>query len=232
MDSAKVKRLEDTVYEVLREQIVSGTRDGQVLIESSLALELGVSRTPVGSALIMLRERGLVAQRGARLVVPTRTLKDLTDLYECRLVMDALAAKLAALRITDTQVAALEAFLETLPEAEGAFPLWVADLRFHTLIYEVAANAHLRRFAQSALDMAAVYRRAAYRVSVQTAARTPEHIRREHQAILAALRARDPDGAAAAAAAHIDNVLTQLHYLHLTQPDVPEDTQVYTRMGS
>jgi DNA-binding GntR family transcriptional regulator len=214
----RASTLSDGVYAFLKERILSGEYPiGFVLVESEVSTQLGVSRTPVSNALLMLKERGLVVQRGNKLEVPKRTLKDLIHLYECRLALDGLAAGLAARHITGPQLAQLEAYLLAWDEPDAQQPLWVADLRFHDLIYEVPANPHLLHFARSATELAAAYRRDTLQPKPTTSSgRTLKHVRAEHGAILAALIARDPESAEKAAREHIENVITHLYYLEVT----------------
>ena len=155
--------LSEQVYSFTRDRIVNGFyRPGQVLVEAEIASELEVSRTPVSSALIMLKERGLLEERGGKLAVPELSIKDVVDLYRCRLAFDGLATRLASELIADRDLDRLEHHLqvwERPPTDDDLHALWVADLGFHEIIYRVTGNRHLIRFAQIAHELAAVYRR-------------------------------------------------------------------------
>lgn len=214
--------LGEQVYAYIREAIVNQRlRPGQPIVESELAVELRVSRTPVSNAVIMLKERGLIEDRGGRFVVLNLSIRDVVDLYECRLAFDGLAARLAAARITDAQLAALERSLdvwEQVIEAPDTNALWVADLSFHGAIYEASGNVHLRRFSEIATDLLATYRRVILDnlASHADQKRTPEDVKAEHMVIFEALRRRDAEASELAARAHIGNVIDFLKRVQLS----------------
>jgi DNA-binding GntR family transcriptional regulator len=210
--------LGEQVYSYIRDRIVSGEyKPGEVLIESELAQALNVSRTPVSNAVIMLKERGLVKEQGGKLIVPTLTLKDVIDLYRCRLALDSLATRLAAENITAKALKRLERNLrvwEHHDDDDDMQALWVADLEFHDIIYQVSDNQHLNRFAQIATELLAVYRRNTIRQLDETntaiSKRGKQDVLAEHQQIYEALKLGDAAAAAAAAEAHIHNVIKHL----------------------
>lgn len=220
--------LAEQVYSLVRERIVNGDlQPGAAVVESELASELEVSRTPVSNALIMLKERGLLEEAGGRATVPRLTLQHVLDLYLCRLALDGVAARCAAAAIGARDLAALERNLEVweghLPEDDRS-ALWVADLRFHETIYRVCGNPHLSRFAQIAGELVAVYRRRTLRrlgdgAAEGAAGRTREDVRREHRAIYRALERRDPGAAERAARDHIENVMRHLENSEVIEPE-------------
>src|SRR4051794_41593164 len=81
--------------ELIREAIVDGRLEpGRRLKEEELARELGISRTPVREALLMLQAEGIVdaiPNRGA--VVRVHTPEDLDDLYQLRALLEGYAAR-------------------------------------------------------------------------------------------------------------------------------------------
>ncbi len=208
--------LGEQVFEYIREGIVTERlRAGQVLVESELAQELKVSRTPVSNAVIMLKERGLMEERGGKLVVLDLSIHDVIELYQCRLAFDGLAARLAADRITPAQLEALSARMDawrTVIEVTDTHALWVADLGFHAAVYEASCNKHLRRFSEMATDLLSTYRRVILEnlTSHPDQYRSAADVRQEHQAICDALLVRDADAAEGAARAHIGNVIAFL----------------------
>jgi DNA-binding GntR family transcriptional regulator len=206
--------LAEQVYLHIRDRILKGDyQPGRALSESELSSELQVSRTPVSIALTTLLERGLLEQRDHKLYVPRLTLKDILDLYTCRLAFDALATRLAAPLITKKELKELERQVkvwERPVKEDDLYALWVADLSFHETIYQVSNNRHLIRFAQIAAELAAVYRRNTIRQLEKSPQRSREDVRLEHQKIYEALVARDAEVAEAAATTHIQNVIDHL----------------------
>jgi DNA-binding GntR family transcriptional regulator len=214
--------LRDQVYENLRDRIVSGElRPGQPLVEVELAAQLQVSRTPVSNAMVMLKERGLLEDVNGKLQVPILKLEDVVNLYWCRMALDGLAARLAAERITPKDLKTLEKHLRTweTPQRErDESALWVSDLDFHRLIYEVSDNRHLVRFSEMTAELAAVYRRNTIRRMTDPQVRTTrsrDDVRAEHQAIFAAIAAHHPERAEISAREHIRMVIK-----HLEQADM------------
>src|SRR5712691_6146739 len=89
--------------ELIREAILDGRlQPGERLKEERLARELGISRTPVREALLILQGEGLVEaspNRGA--TVRTHDADDLDDLYQLRALLEGFATRRAAARVTD-----------------------------------------------------------------------------------------------------------------------------------
>ena len=86
--------------ELIRQAILDGRLEpGSRLKEEELARELGISRTPVREALLMLQAEGLIEttpNRGA--VVRTHDADDLIDLYQLRALLEGYAARQAPRR--------------------------------------------------------------------------------------------------------------------------------------
>jgi len=89
--------LADQVYQTLREHLGSHViRPGQPMQEASLALRLGVSRTPVREALSRLLSEGLVAVEGRSFVVPILSDGDVDEIYQLRGILEPAALALVA----------------------------------------------------------------------------------------------------------------------------------------
>ena len=104
------KPLRDVVFETLRDAIITQVlKPGERLMEIQLADEMGVSRTPVREAIRKLELEGLVImvpRKGA--YVAGVSMKDIHEVYEVRAALEMLAVSLAAERITDEELDALE----------------------------------------------------------------------------------------------------------------------------
>lgn len=195
-------RLADEVHLRLREAIVSGelTADARLSVPA-LAEEFNVSRSPVREAIQQLVREGLAVEqvhRGA--VVAHIELADLVRLYEVREVLEGLAARLAAERMTPYMLAQLQdAVAEHEAAVGGGDPLghMDADARFHRLTHQAAANPELS--AQMA-RLQAMVRMAMHTTSITAG---QDLALREHQELLAALTAGDPDECERVARAHV-----------------------------
>jgi len=140
--------LRDLVFETLREAIASGQLSpGQRLMELQLADDLGVSRTPVREAIRKLELEGLVVmvpRKGA--YVAELSMKDMVEVFEMRAALDALAASLAAERITEDEIEFLERLLVEIRDfiaCEDLEACIQADTTFHERLYEASRNMRL-----------------------------------------------------------------------------------------
>ncbi|MFK4728166.1 GntR family transcriptional regulator [Agromyces mediolanus] len=96
----------ERVAESLRAEIIARTRlPGSRLIERTIAAELGVSRLPVRDALRVLEREGLVERVGRSIAVRQLGLRDLGELAEVSEAFDVVAARLAAERRSDAELA-------------------------------------------------------------------------------------------------------------------------------
>ncbi len=147
---SNIQSLEDMVYSRLEEEILSGElKRGTSLGEIALAKRLGVSRTPIRSALHRLAEEGLVeivANKGAAVI--GINADDLIDIYRIRERLEGLASSLAAKRITESE-------LEKLAEAVDLAEFYIKrsdtehikelDTVFHSIIYQASGSRFLSR---------------------------------------------------------------------------------------
>lgn len=240
--------LGDQVYAYIREQIINNVyKPGQIIVESELATTLNVSRTPVSNAVIMLKERGLIEEKNGKQAILDLSISDVIDLYQCRLAFDGLAANLTAKRINNDELQHLSDLLEIWEQPvdeSDSNSLWVADLSFHSLIYDVSNNRHLVRFSEIATDLLSTYRRVIVsnlRKGNETL-RTRENVRQEHENIFEALAKKDPTLAEESARNHIQNVISYLEQMQnhsvdfrasqLTGSDVGEMAHLITNRES
>ena len=142
------KPLREIVFESLREAIINGhLKPGERMMEIQLADEMGVSRTPVREAIRKLELEGFVVmipRKGA--YVAGISLKDIADVFEIRAALESLAAALAAERITEEELEALERSLVKVAEcteANDLEALITVDTDFHDILYKASRNERL-----------------------------------------------------------------------------------------
>ncbi len=140
-------RLSERAYHLIKERIITlELAPLSVIDERVLGEELGLGRTPIREALHRLSAEGLVniaPRRG--MFVADISITDLARIFEVRIALEQLCARLAAQRISQEQLAQMEVTLrrlEELPEGEVQ-ALMVIDERFHRLLYEAADNEFL-----------------------------------------------------------------------------------------
>ena len=100
----KTVSLADQVFEHIETDILSGKyQRGEILTESRLCAELGVSRTPIREALRRLEQEHLIEETGKGSVVVGITEKDLADIFMIREQLEGMVAALAAENRTEEQ---------------------------------------------------------------------------------------------------------------------------------
>lgn len=103
--------LGDQIYQSLRHALLHGELSpGTRMVESAIAEQLGVSRTPVREALNRLTVEGwLVARRNKGVIVAGINPQDVEERYSLREVLESYAAGLAAERMPDSEIERLHA---------------------------------------------------------------------------------------------------------------------------
>jgi DNA-binding GntR family transcriptional regulator len=136
------------IADVLRERIYSGVYViNEHLPQVRLAEELGVSRTPLREAFRLLEQEGLVhllPHRGARVVSGDR--KRLLAAYEMRAVVDGLAARLSAARVTPAELQLLRTILERQRRATepwNAALYTASNVEFHLQLMYFSDNSYV-----------------------------------------------------------------------------------------
>ena len=196
--------LEEKVYFQLKEEILSGElASGTPLTEISLSQRLGVSRTPLRSAIHRLSEEGLVmtgANRGA--VVVGITGEDVDDIYCIRMRLEGLAARLAAEAISEeglshlTDLVELSEFYISRGKCEKLREL---DGEFHERIYSECKNRPLKSTLSQLHNKIKLYRE----ISLSVPGRLEESVK-EHAAILKAIKDGNGDLADRLTTEHIE----------------------------
>jgi DNA-binding GntR family transcriptional regulator len=158
-----VRNASDVATELLRNAIVDGTlAPGQRLKEEELARSLGISRTPVREALVMLQAEGLIdapPNRGA--MVRSHSVDELDDLYQLRALLEGHAARRAAAHADEELVtdmwASCKRFDKLVSKGEVS-DLVQENLTFHMLILEAAGSERLEGIVRMVTDLPLVYR--------------------------------------------------------------------------
>jgi DNA-binding GntR family transcriptional regulator len=198
-------RLADEVYDTLLGQLMSlRIEPGSRVTIDVLARELGVSQTPIRDALNRMEAEGLVVRvphAGYR-IPPQITRDRFEDMVEVRLLLEPAAARRSAERASPEQVAGLRRMLAEMAELEGgsgplaygAFGL--RDAAFHDLVALSAENQVIRESLARLHSHVHLFR-------LHHDAQVTHLAMAEHEEVVAAIAARDPDAAAYAMRRHI-----------------------------
>ncbi|MBO0677459.1 GntR family transcriptional regulator [Mycolicibacterium sp. S2-37] len=194
-------QLAEDVARFVRRRIFSGTyRAGEYIRLEQLAVELGISVTPVREALFELRAEGLLEQQPRRgfMVLPV-TDRDIADVSDLQAHVGGVLAARAAANMTPEQLRALTEIQEQLEDAyahddgERAVRL---NHEFHRAINVAADSPKLAQL------MSQITRYAPESV-FPTIEGWPSQSTRHHRTVLQALAAGDTDGARAAMSEHL-----------------------------
>jgi len=210
--------------DAIRESILTGRIPAGARIgELDLARQLSVSRTPIREALSRLAAEGLVElspNRGAR--VSSWTAEELREIFEVRLCLEPYAVSQAVPRLSDPDRRDLsdlaEAMLEIGRPGRQQDLTGIVELnrRFHGLLIARAGHPALAS-ALTAVTHAAVVRQNFQHYSPDALARSLSH----HLEIVAAVRAGEPDWAAAVMRSHLYNARATM----LNEPAGGEDRE-------
>jgi DNA-binding GntR family transcriptional regulator len=191
------------IRKALEDAIVDGRYPpGSRLDPEALAREFDCSRTPIREALQQLEVSGLVrvaAKRGT--FVSEWSVEELAERFEVMAELEAMSARLAARRITETELAELEIAHEAcrrLAEQGDVDAYYAANSEFHTCIYRATHNAFLLQEASRLHTVLQPYRRMQLQVRNRMARSFAEH-----DAVVAAIRAGDDAAAAEAMRSHV-----------------------------
>ncbi|MBY8888066.1 GntR family transcriptional regulator [Streptomyces sp. PTM05] len=196
----------ERVYAHVKQAVLDRSYEGGTLLtEGDLADAVGVSRTPVREGLLRLEAEGLIKlypKKGA-LVLPV-SAQEIADVVETRLLIEEHAVR-KVIPAGDQLLRRLEELLDEHEEHRETGDLArasVTDRCFHAEIVRAAGNAILAHLYDQMRDRQ-------LRMGVQVMHAEPDRIARnitEHAEILAAIRAGDADGAAAAVRRHVGRV--------------------------
>jgi DNA-binding GntR family transcriptional regulator len=190
--------LADAAYQDMRRRILDNVwAPGYQALEQEIALQLGMSRTPVREALLRLANEGLVEvipRRGMRVLPVSHA--DMRDIYQILTALESAAAEIVAARKPGEEelkplVAATLAMEQAL--ANDDLEAWAAaDERFHEQLVNMAGNKLLAEAVFSHWDRAHRARMFTLRLRPK-----PVNSTHEHMALVERLRRGDVAGAAA-----------------------------------
>ena len=209
----------DQIFEQLEKDILSGKyQRGEVLSELRLSKEMNVSRTPIREALLRLAQENILQETGRGMVVIGITNDDMLDMYDIRLHLEGEAARRAAVRITDEQLAQLQELTELQrfyinkqgnSSSEHTKNL---DSQFHEVLYAASGSKSYTEVLVRLHKKMSKFRMAS--VSKQSRALQSND---EHMEICRAMALHDPDAAEDAVLKHVRNAMDRMEHLELKE---------------
>lgn len=192
----------EKAYQDIKKRIIkTELKPGAVINESELMAELGFGRTPIREALKKLQTDDLVIVKPRRgIFVAEMAITDLSQIFEVRVKLEALAIRLACQRISEEELECLKSLTDQYKVADTSNieELIELDGKFHSLIWEATRN----RFLISNLEY---YYNLSLRIWYLALPQAPvENIDlKAHQEIYKALAAGDEDLAVEMMSKHI-----------------------------
>jgi len=200
------KTYQQQAYDYVRNKIFSMEyRPGDCIIDSQIATELKISRTPAREAFQRLENEGLLiseARRGWR--VYTLTIKDIEDIFDLKCEIEGLIAKKAALDHNEGNHQTLRNFLSRMREAsmKNDVATWMEmDSSLHHHFYLMAQNERAEKLIKYLNDQWHRLRQGYINLQVSLDKATSEH-----ENIVNAVIAGDAEGAELAMQAHLNSV--------------------------
>jgi DNA-binding GntR family transcriptional regulator len=207
--------IRERTYAALKEMILNGElRPSERLSEIRLAERFGISRTPLREALMKLEEEGLiVGQRNIGYVVVDLDVTAVRNLLVVREALDVCAAQLACTAANDEDLAAVEDIIETMRQLRRSKKVKPSDaakelelgLKIHEVIAASTRNEALIKVTGQ------IYQQLRLALWLEVLWVDWQEVGfSEHEAIAAAIIARDPVAAAKAARAHVRTSLKNM----------------------
>ena len=189
---SEYENLDQKVYQVIKEMIEDRTLlPGHKIPQEKLARELGISRTPLISALKFLEHEKLVEVKPRRgFFVRLFAVSEMIGIFEIREVLEGLAARRAAQCITDEDCTTLKDIFSDFRHQDNITDLAAysrADRIFHTMITQLASREFLSTMLQTFNIISLAYQN----VPSEGLIRHPNDTMKEHDAISEAICNRD-----------------------------------------
>jgi DNA-binding GntR family transcriptional regulator len=191
---AEHENLDQKAYQILKTMIMERQLlPGEKIPQEKLAEDLGISRTPLVNALKFLEKEKLVQSIPRRgFFMRTFTKKEMISIFELREVLEGLAARKAAQKITDNQIVQLGKFFKQFvgdKDIDDIRAYAREDRRFHNFLLDIGA----KEFLKSILDTYNIISYSYQVVAPEGLVRHPRETIHEHQAMIEAIVRRDAD---------------------------------------
>ena len=213
------KNSEDSVYRKIKGAIRKRyIKQGSQLVEIALAQQLGVSRTPVRSAIKRLESEGLVSSvpnKGAFVITPT--LREIEETFLVRAQLEKMAARITARCITKKQLNILQELIDTetaVFDKNNLDEYFSINDNLHLKIAKFSGNRVLCTYIRELLDKTRIYL-----ILYDPFFKLEYSPTAEHQRIIDALKKGRPKEAGKAVEKHVKSSIPGLE----TTAILPED---------
>jgi len=213
------RSLDDMAYEAIREAILSGSfAAGAPLVETRIAEQLGVSKTPVRAAFRRLEARGFVGRvPNSGVHVTEYSFQDVKDVFAVRAVLEGLAMRIAASACSQQDIEEARALLDAAERALNDGEMDQArelGREWHNLLLSTVAN----RFLSDMLELLKDHierGRGMTAIDLDSALESVE----EHYRVLDAIEARNGELAESLVRAHLIRVVEDFEGFSATREE-------------
>jgi DNA-binding GntR family transcriptional regulator len=215
----KPVRYYDQVYYALREKIVQGElQPGDSIFEAKIARELNISRSPVREAVRALEKEGLlVIDEKSKITIYKPTMKDFEDIYECRMALESLAARLTTRLASDKELEEIEKSVVNptpyLDGDEGRKELIQVNGHFHELIIQYSQNRRLMKQLRDLNSLSHYYRTLNFQGENREWT-----VYNEHKEVIDQMLRRDEEKASLMMKKHLETDLLHLREIFVSKP--------------
>ena len=181
----------DAIKRAIMDMDIYGQSGDIRLDERQLGEDLGVSRTPIREALSVLEQEGLVRSIPRRgIVVVRKTKREIVEMITVWAAIESMAARFAATAATPDDIAGLTGLMDAFDEDPTGHLTEYSDanMRFHRAIIRLGGIGLMATLTESLF----IHMRAVRAVTMTQDNRAQRSVA-DHRAIIAALRAADPD---------------------------------------
>lgn len=205
------ENLDQKAYLIIKDMIENRElQPGQKIPQEKLAADLGISRTPLISALKFLEQQKLVVSKPRRgFFVRLFSLEEMVSIFEIREVLEGLSARRAAQSITNAQITQLRKIFQTFQnqkDINNYLAYSRADRQFHNFISEISS----REFLSSILQTFNIVSLAYLYPTREGLIRSPNETIKEHIAIIEAICDHNPQAAERTMRKHLHNTALKL----------------------
>lgn len=199
------RTVSDSVYMWIKEAIINGDfKPGEHIPQESLTEMLGVSRTPVRDAIRRLEAEGLLVSKphcGA--IVFQATENALKEIYEVRMLLEQYCAVNTCLQAKEEDIRRIEEACYAMKQvASSSREFMDYDRRFHYEICVSSGCTNTIEILEGLWSKCETFKSIYFSLPGKA-----ENTLEEHELILNAIKARNPEGVRAAIASHLQDVL-------------------------
>ncbi len=207
----QAENLDQKVYQIIKDMIEHRQLlPGQKIAQEKLAAELGISRTPLISALKFLEQEKLIETKPRRgFFVRLFTMEEMVSIFEIREVLEGLSARRAAQSISPAQEVQLAKIFQPFLGVEDITDYQAysrADRKFHNYLAGISS----REFLSSILQTYNIVSLAYQWPTREGLIRSPNETIKEHQAIIDAICSHDPEAAEQCMRLHLQATVAKL----------------------